>query len=115
MPFTPTMREVKTILPTVKPTLVTHARMLETEIALSAEPHVTIYLEKNTDTDYVVVNPDGTVTRVGAIVGINGRQYIIPSQVKTRIPKTVYEVMLQSEEYAQRAKIIPEPRFLGIV
>ena len=64
---------------------------------LANERMVTIILPSNPETDNVVVNNDGTITRIAATPSINGVQWPIPAQQKTTVPWSVYKLLEEAE------------------
>ena len=69
---------------------------LETLDAVKDDSMVDVYFPRNDDTDFIVQNPDGSITRVAHCVSINGVRFHVPSETHTKIPKLVYEHLMQS-------------------
>ena len=68
-----------------------------TYTALADERMVTIILPSDPEKDNVVVNNDGTITRIAATPSINGVQWPIPAQQKTTVPWSIYKLLEESE------------------
>lgn len=79
------------------------------------EARMDIYLEPDNGRDYFVSNVDGSITRVAVCANINGTQWIIPAQQRTKIPKSVYEFLIQCEETARRVKLPHRSQCLGMI
>lgn len=91
------------------------ARKLQTEVdqqdadtleMLQNEMKVEIYLHRDEESDEPIINADKSVSYVRTI-NLNGIQWQIPVQVKTEIPKTIYEIIHKAECLKQALK--PKP------
>jgi hypothetical protein len=79
------------------------------------ESKVEIYLEPDNGRDYFVSNADGSITRVAVCANINGTQWLVPAQQKTKIPKSVYAFLMQCDETAKRVKQPFKSQCLGMI
>lgn len=96
------IRELKTRQ--LSPADIQDALTLET---FEAEPEVEVYYHRDPENDEPIANPDGSVSYIARCVNINGVQWQIPAEVKTKIPKSVYEVLQRSEDIKNRYR--PQP------
>lgn len=98
------LREVKTELPSFQVTGTGNMRLVpqspdevSTFEALMSERQVKIILPSNPETDNVVVNNDGTITRVAATPSINGVQWPVPAQEATVVPWSIYTLLKEAD------------------
>jgi len=82
------MREQKVVLAPHRMLWTLDDQEIETFEKINNEKKVSIYLEADDLKDEIVPGADGKVTRCRT-VNINGVQWLIPVQVKTKIPMTV--------------------------
>lgn len=71
-------------------------RQQEVLDSLLAEAQWEIMLPANPDTDHVVANPDGSITRIAAIPTIDGVQWPIPAGQRVKVPKSIYKLVADS-------------------
>lgn len=87
---------------------------METLKQFEQEPKVEIHMELNDETDYAVINPDGSVTRVAECVTINGTRWqLVPG--KNIVPKSVYELLIQREQDRKRFTPAPGGKCIGLI
>lgn len=102
------MQENKNIqIPAYRQLIVPDAQDQETLYNFLGEPHVEVYYDRDDDEDFVIQNPDGSMSRIARCVNINGVQFLIPAEEKTRIPKSVYEHLMQCQDEARRIRVEP--------
>lgn len=98
------LREVKTELPSFQVTGTGSMRLVpqspdevSTYETLMNERQVEIILPSNPETDNVVANKDGTITRVAATPSINGVQWPVPAQERTVVPWSIYKLLEEAD------------------
>lgn len=107
------MKEVKTELPQTF-LLAADAQTMEALDVHQNEKMVEVFFPSDRNRDYVVTNHDGTITRVAYTVNINGVQWIIPADQKTKIPQGVYEFLAESLNLQEEAIQYQPPKVIGI-
>lgn len=80
---------------------------LDTLEALSREPMETVKLPFDKTTGYKAYAADGTVTLIAATVNLNGTQWVIPADVPTQVPLSVYKILVEA---AHQKELIPQAK-----
>lgn len=78
--------------------------MAQTIDELSSQPEVEVYYEPNNERDFFVTNVDNSITRVAYSPTINGVRFIIPAGERVKVPKSIYEALIHSEEMVREAQ-----------
>jgi len=99
-------------LPPSQNILAADETMLMTLDKFQNEDMVEIYYEPNDETDYAVHNPDGSISRVCESPQINGVMYLLVPG-KQKVPRSVYDFLLQRDADAEDKRIRPGSVNLG--
>jgi len=85
---------------------------MQTLAELEEQTKVPYYLERDEERDEPIVNPDGTISYVRC-VNVNGVQWQIPVEKRCEIPKTIYE-LIEESEYIKRRYRPKEKNFIRV-